>query len=244
MLFADYSFIDPLESPRRIAPPFYRPAASTLGPRPGFTFGSSSRDQSRRLFVGVGLTQTGAMSPGPNQNICYGFRAPSSKFGTGTRAQTARLYAGHGMTRPEDNAYGPGPAAYSIPSGFRSAPSSPRSPRSAPLSPRRPTAPKYRAPPGFSFGTSSRDQCRRMFTGHGHTQPDDQGSPGPAVYNTGRGFDNAPSLVFGSASRESVRKVFAGQGLTRATDTNDSPGPAAYPTPVKPSMPVRRLSER
>jgi hypothetical protein len=198
------------------------------------TFGASDRDHCAKVFAGRGLTQADAynVSPGPAYQTGRDLGAPSSVFGSGSREQASKLFSGARLTSTEN--ISPGPAAYSIPSSFRAATA-----RTPPPSPRaRSGAPP---PPGFTFGCSSRDQCRRLFTGVGLTQADaNNDSPGPNL-NMSRGLV-APSLVFGSGTREQARTLFAGTALTRAEDNSASPGPAAYRIPS--SLGARPLSAR
>jgi len=175
---------------------------------PNYGFGSSTRSNASKLFVGAEHAKTynyGAESPGPRYESVSAVGTqqeggknsnPQWRFGTDERFGDRR------------KAGSPGPGAYDTDSAIGKQTYSQRS-----------TFPRY------GFGTGGRSHSAKLFISTAHASSDyGQASPGPAYINNSRScLGEAEKYGFGTAERFS--RIAQKQGSDW-----DSPGPAAYDT--------------
>lgn len=183
---------------------------------PAFGFGSSTRGNASKLFIGAEHAKTynyGSDTPGPRYNSISAVGTqqeggknsnPQWRFGTDER---------FGVRRKAES---PGPGAHETDSAIGKQLYSARS-----------TFPRY------GFGTGGRTQSAKLFISAAHASSDyGAASPGPAYINNCRSslasettseYSSAPKYGFGTAERFSRVAQKLGSNW-------DTPGPAGYDT--------------
>jgi len=174
---------------------------------PSYGFGSSTRGNASKMFMGAEHAKTynyGAETPGPRYQLVNAIGTqqeggksthPQWAFGTDER---------FGDRRKQTS---PGPGAYDGDSALNKQIYSQRS-----------THPKY------GFGTGGRTHTAKLFISQAHAEADyGTASPGPAYINNAHSQLSGAKYGFGTAERFS--RVAQKQGSDW-----DSPGPTAYDT--------------